>query len=165
VTNDWQLSPVFQIQSGLPFSANVSGSAPSGLGGINGSNGSNRLDIGRNTFSQPGTWVADLRVAKNFPRTERVKMELSTDFFNLANKQNVTGVNTTAYFASSTGTVATPSGTVTCTAASPCLNFNTTGPTPTVGAPFAPLFASRTNSNSNFTYSPRQIQLGLRIKF
>jgi hypothetical protein len=164
------MSPILQIQSGLPYSASVSGSSPTGLGGVNGSNGSNRLDIGRNTFSQPGTWVADLRLSKNFPLTERVKMELSTDFFNLANKQNVTGVNTTAYSIATSGTVATPTGSVPCGNGvglnpKPCLNFNTTGATPTSGAPFATVFGTKSNTNSNFTYSPRQIQLGLRIKF
>jgi hypothetical protein len=170
LANDWQMSPILQIQSGLPYSASVSGSSPTGLGGVNGSNGSNRLDIGRNTFSQPGTWVADLRLSKNFPLTERVKMELSTDFFNLANKQNVTGVNTTAYSIATSGTVATPTGSVPCgngvgVNPKPCLNFNTTGATPTSGAPFATVFGTKSNTNSNFTYSPRQIQLGLRIKF
>ncbi len=170
LANDWQLSPIFQVQSGLPYSASVSGSSPTGLGGINGSNGTNRLDMGRNIFQQPGPWIVDLRLAKNFSLTEKFKMELSTDFFNVANKQNVTGVNTTAYFISSSGTVATPSGNVTCgngvgVNPLPCLNFNTTGPTPTVGAPFAALFGTKTSSNSNFVYSPRQIQFGLRLKF
>ncbi len=79
-------------------------------------------------------------------------MELLTDFFNLANKQNVTGVNTTGYFVS-TGNVATAGGTVACSAAAPCLNFNTDNN-------FNPLFGSITNTNSNFVYSPRQIQMG-----
>ena len=130
------------------------------LGGVNGSGGTNRIDIGRNTFSQPITWITDLRVSKSFSITERYKMEILTDFFNLANKQNVTGVNTTAYIAQSTGTIPLASGGVaTCTAANPCLGFNVASPTS--ATPFAPLFGSATNSNSNFIYNPRQIQLEL----
>jgi hypothetical protein len=161
----WQLSPIYQIQTGNAYTAFVSGSAPGGvLGGINGSGGTNRIDIGRNTFRQPATWITDLRVSKSFSVTERYKLEILTDFFNLANKQNVTGVNTTAYLAQSTGTIPLAGGGVaTCTAASPCLGFNVASPTS--ATPFAPLFGSTTNSNSNFIYNPRQIQFGARFHF
>jgi hypothetical protein len=160
----WSFSPIYQIQSGLPYSAFVSGNAPNLSStvvetstGINGSGGTNRLDIGRNTFRQPGTWISDIRISKSFKVKEGYDIELLTDFFNFANKQNVSGVNTTAYFVS-TGTVATPNGNVTCSAAAPCLNFN-------VDSSFNPLFGSTTNTNSNFVYSPRQIQIGAKIKF
>jgi len=161
----WQISPIYQIQSGLPYSANVSGSGPGGvLGGINGSNGSNRLDIGRNTFRQPTTWITDLRISKSFAVTERYRMEILTDFFNLANKQNVTGVNTTAYSIVSTGTILQANGTpVACSTASPCLSSNVSPSTS--ATPFAPLFGSITNTNSNFVYNPRQIQFGARFHF
>jgi hypothetical protein len=168
--DDWQIAPIYQIQTGLPYSANVAGSAPGGISGINGSGGANRLDIGRNTFNFPNTWIADFRISKQFSATERIKVELSTDFFNLANKQNVTGLNMTAYIIQSSGSVTTPTGSVTCgngvgVNPLPCLNFNNAGPTPTSGPAFAPLFQSITNSNSNFIYSPRQIQFGMRVKF
>jgi len=156
--NDWTFSPVYQIQSGLPYSVNVSGNAPgSTVSGINGSGGTNRVDIGRNTFTQPGTWIGDIRLSKAFKVREKYTVELLGDFFNIANKQNVTGVNTTGYFVS-TGNVATPTGTVACSNAAPCLNFN-------VDNNFNPLFGSVTNTNSNFVYSPRQIQIGAKIKF
>jgi hypothetical protein len=160
----WSFSPIYQIQSGLPYSALVSGNSPNPSvanpltsTGINGSGGTNRIDIGRNTFSQPINWIADVRLSKHFKVTERYDVELLSDFFNIANKQNVSGVNTTAYFVS-TGTVATPNGNVTCSAAAPCLNFN-------VDNTFNPLFGSTTNTNSNFVYSPRQVQIGAKIRF
>jgi len=135
------MAPIYQIQNGLPYSATVSNSAPGGaISGINGSGGTNRLDIGRNTFRFPLTWVADLRISKQVSIAERCKLELSTDFFNLANKQNVTAVTG---IGGSNGTFYTISGTN--------LTFNGLG--------------LKTNANSNFVYSPRQIQLGLRIKF
>lgn len=156
--NDWTFSPIYQIQNGLPYSAFVSGNAPnSTVSGINGSGGTNRIDIGRNTFRQPLNWVNDIRLSKGFKVTEKYHVELLGDFFNVANKQNVTSVNTTAYFVS-TGNVATANGTVACSAAAPCLNFN-------VDNTFNPLFGSITNTNSNFVYSPRQIQVGVKIKF
>jgi hypothetical protein len=135
LANDWSIAPVYQVQSGLPISVGVSGNAPGGTAnGINGSGGANRI-LSRNSIQMPSTWIADLRVSKSFAVTERYKLELLTDFFNLANKQNVTGVNTTGY--TITGTT---------------LNPNTA-------------FDTRTSSNSNFIYSPRQIQLGARFHF
>jgi hypothetical protein len=135
LANDWEIAPVYQIQNGLPISVGVSGNAPGGtVSGINGSGGANRI-LSRNSIRQPATWITDLRVSKSFAVTERYKFELLTDFFNLANKQNVTGVNTTGYILS--GTTLTPNA----------------------------VFDTRTSSNSNFVYSPRQIQLGARFHF
>ncbi len=145
--NDWEIDPIYQIQSGLPYTLRTSGSAPGGLGGgINGSGGDNRIDvIGRNTFRLPGVWVTDLRLAKYFSVSERYKLELAADFFNLANKQNVTGINSTGY---SVGTNAAVCGVV----ATPCLAPSST-------------FGTVTNTNSNFQYTPRQVQLGARFRF
>lgn len=146
-TDGWQFSPIFQIQNGLPFTLKTSGSAPGGCcGGINGSGGDFRIDaVGRNTFRFPNTWVADARIAKSFKLTERYKLQLLTDFFNLANKQNVTGVNSTGYFVNSTAASCAP-------LAAPCISPSAT-------------FNTITNSNSNFIYSPRQIQMGVRFMF
>jgi hypothetical protein len=59
--------------------------------------------------------------------------------FNLFNHFNATGVNTTGYIVGGT-------------AAAPTLTYN-------------PPFGSVTSANSNFAYSTRQIQLGLRFLF
>ena len=136
--NDWQIAPIYQIQDGLPFTLRTSGTPSGGALGssVNGSGGDNRIDaVGRNTFRLPGTWVSDLRLAKFFTFRERYKLELSGDFFNIANKQNVTSVNTTGYIISGT-----------------TLTFNTP-------------FGIPNNSNSNFAYTPRQVQLGARVQF
>lgn len=141
-TNDWQISPIFQIQNGLPITLTTSGT-PAAIApdkavgsGITGSGGAQRIDIiGRNTFRLPRTWVQDLRVSKFLSFQERYKLELDADFFNIANKQNVTQENSLGY-----------------TIAGGTLKFN---------APFGTI----TNSNSNFTYTPRQIQLGVRVHF
>ena len=165
--NGWQWSPIYQVQNGLPYTLSVSGNAPGGaVGGINGSGGTNRIDIlGNNSFRLPTAWLVDMRVAKSFSFKERYRLELLADFFNIANKQNAMGANNNGY-SISTGLVPTPSGNVTCSAAAPCLNFNTSGPTPATGAPFAPVFGTINSiNNSNFLYTPRQIQLGLRVHF
>jgi hypothetical protein len=137
LANDWEFDPIYQAQNGLPYSLTTAGSAPGGLnGGLNGSGGDNRIDlIGRNTFRRPATWVTDVRLAKHFKVQERYDLELSGDFFNLANKQNVTGVNSTGYIISGNNVT------------------------------FSPTFGTITNTNSNFVYSPRQIQVGVRVKF
>jgi len=159
-TNNWSLSPIVQIQNGLPYGLAVSGNAPGGIeGGINGSGGSNRIEqLGVNSFRMPFTLEPDARVAKSFAFQERYHLQLSADFFNIINKQNVMSVNNTGYIIS-TSPVSTASGTVACSKAAPCLNFN-------VGPNFAPLFGTVTGTNtSNFLYTPREIQLGARFSF
>ena len=151
LTNDWELAPIFQIQNGLPLNMTTSGTPTIALpdrsigSGITASGGANRLGlIGRNTLRLPNTWVQDLRLSKSFAITERYKVELITDVFNIANKQNITSEQGVAYSISNRTLVPnTPQGTVL-----------STGP-----------FGSFLNSNNNFAYSPRQIQLGARIHF
>jgi len=120
--NNWELDPIFSIQNGLPFSLTTAGTPAGAIGSsINGSGGANRIDvIGRNTFRLPTTWVQDLRLAKYLSVREKLKVELLGDFFNIANKQNVTSENNTGYIISGSN-----------------LTFNTP-------------FAVPNNSNSNF---------------
>jgi hypothetical protein len=147
--NDWGLSPIVQLQNGLPYTLSVSGSAPGGaISGINGSGGTNRIDIlGNNSFRMPSQWEQDVRVSKTFTFQEKYKLELITDFFNVPNKQNVMGVNTSGY------TIGTKASTCGTGVALPCLAFS-----PAFGT------VNGTN-NSNFLWTPRQIQLGARFQF
>ncbi len=155
----WELAPIYQAQSGLPYSLSTSGTAPGGIGGINGSNGRYGIDaVGRNTFRYPRTQVVDLRLSKSFTFKERYRAEVLIEAFNLFNHVNVTGINTTGYIVT-TSNISTPSGTVTCSSASPCLNFNYNSAT------LAPVFGVVNNANSNFAYSSRQIQWALRFHF
>jgi len=160
LTNDWSIAPIYAAQSGLPYSLVTSGTPPSitttstdpatgnittvtyrALGsGINGSNGRKGIDvIGRNTFQMKRTIDMDLRIAKKFRFTEHYSAEVLGEAFNLFNHQNVTGVSNTGYIVGGT-------------AATPALSFNST-------------FGSITNSNSNFAYTSRQIQIGFRFLF
>lgn len=150
LANDWEVSPSYALQSGLPYNITTSGTPSGGIGsGINGSNGTFRVPgIARNAYSQPKTNVLDLRISKRFAITERAKLELLGESFNLVNHQNVTAVNTLGYTlgAGSTGNT---------------LTFNTSPANPLVSQFGA---VSQTNS-SNFQFAPRQIQVGARLQF
>jgi len=152
----WQLAPIYQIQNGLPFTIATSGNAPGGLGGgVNGSNGRLGIDIlGRNSLQLPRTQVVDMRISKKFTFAEKYNFEILGEAFNMFNHQNVTAKIGTAYIISTSGTVTTSAGgaAVACSAASPCLSLN---------APFNTI----SNANSNFAYTPRQIQIGFRFLF
>ncbi len=166
--NEYQLSPSFAVQNGLPYSAATSGSPTNAQtsvgnqnsigGGVNGSNGAFRIDaLGKNQYQNPKSAVLDLRFSKHFVVKERYNLELLIESFNLLNHQNVTGVNTTAYAvatsqATTTGGVTTP--------AKATLTYNTSS----VNA-LLPLFGTPTNSNSNLAYSPRQVQVGAKFHF
>ena len=164
----WRISPLFQAQNGLPYTPYVSGhpssvpvpdgvdgcafaigcSAPLAYSSLNGAGSSaDRLPwIERNTYKQPSTFVFDMRAGKNFYfnvdrlKLERLRFEVFAELFNVMNHQNITGVSNDAYsLGSSTGTTLTPYSN--------------------------PQFGSFTNANSNYTYSPRQLQLAARLHF
>jgi hypothetical protein len=157
--NDYQLAPSFSAQNGAPYTANVTGNpttlvtsgSPTGFatgvsGGYTGTGGSSRIPgLQRNTFKQPRTILLDLRASKRVVVRERYSVEFLAEAFNLANHQNVTAVNTTAYTLGTT----TING----------VHTNTL--TQFLGSPFG----AATNSNNNNIYTPRQLQLGVRLEF
>jgi len=144
LVNGWEVAPLFQVQNGLPYSLTTSGNAPvtlfSGGAGINGSAGRRSIPgVERNSFHLRNTQVVDLRLSKRFTFMERYAAEFIGEGFNLFNHFNPTNQNTLGY-------------TVGGTAAAPTLTFNNT-------------FGQITNANSNFAYTPRQVQLGIRLLF
>ena len=54
-------------------------------------------DIGRNTFTNPGAAIIDLRLAREFRFSERLRWQLIAEGFNVANRNNITGIVTTQY--------------------------------------------------------------------
>jgi len=162
LANDWQVSPIYASQSGLPYSLVTAGTPTfttpvdangqtitySGLGSsINGSNGRRGIDvIGRNTFQMKRTINMDLRLSKRVKFGERYSAELMGEAFNLFNHQNVTAVNNTGYIIGATNADPVTK------AVKATLNYNSS-------------FGSVTNSNSNFAYTSRQIQIGFRFLF
>ena len=170
--NDWSLNPVFQAQNGLPYSATVGSGYPSYSAYSSNWNGAGTNywipAIGRNTFQQPRTMVADLRLEKQFEvqlGDRPYHLQLLGEFFNVANHANVTGMSTAAYNLSSNSSVT--SG---CTgqlvpgqAQQECSTLNYI---PKTGTGInATGFGAVTSADSNFAYSPRQVQLSLRLDF
>ncbi len=163
--NDYEVSPSFQLQSGFPYSIGSSGTLstaflPTGNrsaigGGVNGSNGTFRVPgFQRNGFSQPATNTLDLRLSKRFNVAEKARLELLAESFNILNRQNVTAVNTTGYFIGNSRNAANA-------ITGNTLTFNTSSANAAL-----PLFQSVTNTNSSgFSFSPRQLQLGVRVQF
>lgn len=148
--NSYQISPNFAGQNGLPYSATTSGTPTTALtsagvqsgisSAINAAGGAARIPVlGRNTFQQRRTLVADLRLTKRFDLARNSNFELVIESFNLANHQNVVAVNSTAYTLGTSATADT-------------LTYN-------------PAFRTPTAINSNFAYSTRQVQVGGRFHF
>lgn len=110
ILDGWTIAPIFNVLSGPRYTGTVSGNAnsffaPAGVqaGGLNGSNGSTRFAlVPRNFFKQPKIVNADLRVSRRFSLTESTKLELLAEGFNIFNRTQVSGVNTSIYTASVT---------------------------------------------------------------
>ena len=158
----WRFAPIVQAQSGIPYTPFVSGYPGESVSGVRSPNGaggtSGRIDaIRRNQYTRPKTTVVDMRVSKNFylnthnPVFEHVRVELLGEVFNVANHQNITGIQNTAYNLSSVSATTAQYGQY------PSGYIDT--------LTLQPNFGTYNNSNSNYTYSPRQVQLAARLHF
>ncbi len=151
VANDWSLNTAFQIQSGLPYSASLSGYASSSalFSSWNGAGGTSFIpQIGRNTYKYPRDLVQDVRLQKQIALTERYHLEGRVDLYNVYNHQNVTGLTTTAYALQSTGNVATA-----------------TFQNGVAGTGTARFGAANNSNSSGFLYTPRQLQVSVKFLF
>jgi hypothetical protein len=159
---------LFQEQSGFNYSPTISystfktvtlstGATGTLAGtGVNGAGSSStRVPwVGRDSFSYPKTAVFDIRLGKDFslPGIHAIglntepRLELFAEIFNVVNHQNITGLTSEAY----TLTDSTATGTA-------------TAPVQTL-TPYSS-FGTYTNSNSNYTFSPRQVQVSARLHF
>ncbi|HEX3436423.1 MAG TPA: TonB-dependent receptor, partial [Pseudacidobacterium sp.] len=164
LVNDYAISPSFAMQTGLPYSMFTSGSSSTltvtpgqpvesiiSTASYNGSGGTNRIPVyNHNNFQQPRTNVLDLRLSKRLQFADKYGLEFLGEAFNIANRQNVTSVNTTAYNV---------------------VNNMTTVGTATIGegntlTPYSVPFSQITSTNnSNFAYNIRQLQLAVRFQF
>lgn len=152
LVNDYGFAPVVAWQTGLPYTLGVGGSAPGGaFFGINGGGGPSRLNIlQRNSYRFPFTQTTSLRITRRVPVKNWAYLELMAETYNLTNSENVTSVDTLGYNVCSTPlTQGCPSDS---TSAHPYLEFN-------------PTYGVTTNANSNAIYTPREIQLAVRLKF
>jgi len=148
LTNGWKIDDTYQAQSGLPYSANVTGSTTAAAFGGSSWNGSGGPTIvagviSPNTYKYPRKQVDDARLGKTFTFHEKYGLELFAQMFNVANHQNYDGVSTTAYKLSGATVTAQ--------------NSSVAGTTP---------FGQRTSSNnSGFLYTPRQIEIAAKFHF
>lgn len=89
----FQVSGIFRAQSGFHFSRQ-----PLALEDPDGDGTFNAIDhgagAGRNAFTSPAFVNLDMRVAKRFNITERVKIQALFEFFNVLNRQNPAAVQT-----------------------------------------------------------------------
>jgi hypothetical protein len=162
IVNGWQLSPIFAAYSGVPFTPTVSGSFPSTCantagctntagvsatgpsiftpgGGQNGSAGSTRFNlVPRNSYRLPRIVNVDMRVSRRFALKESMALEVLAEGFNLFNRTQVTGLNTTLYAAGGTYQ----------------------NPTLTAVSAFGTVTAA-----GGTLYRERQVQLGVRFQF
>ena len=153
MANKWSFNDSFQLQNGLPYSLNITGTLTGArLSGINGAGGVTYIPtgtlpgvpgLGRNIYQMRRDIVDDIRLIKGLPLTERYNLELRADLFNVANHENISSVGTTGYTISSTTTA------LTSTAAYQATTF---------GVPV-------TVNSSGFLYTPRELQLSARFAF
>jgi hypothetical protein len=142
--NGWSLNNSLQIHSGLPYSAAISGTTSSSSisTGWNGTGVTSYIPIlGRNTYKYPRHEIDDIRIQKEFTIQDSTKLQLMINVFNIANKQNIDNLNTTAYTLSAIGP------------ASGIATYQTS-------------FQSVSSSNnSGFLYTPREVEIAARITF
>ncbi len=134
------ISPIVTAQSGVVYSANISGFGPSSqAGGITGSGALGRIPFlfKRNSFRQPKIVNVDLRLSRRFRFTETMNLEFLAEAFNLFNHYQVTSVNTTLYTFSGSNLSFTPNG-------------------PNFGVP---------SGTGNSIFRERQIQFAVRFQF
>lgn len=86
-----EFSSIFRVQSGFPYSRNLNT-----LIDVDGNTNSNGIDhsAGRNDFTAPTFANVDMRVAKRFDISERVRLHAYFEMFNLLNAANPAAVQT-----------------------------------------------------------------------
>jgi hypothetical protein len=165
LANGYTISPLIVASSAVPFTATVSGNAPSqtiggvtyvapaGASGLLDDGGSNRVPfLGPNSSQLRRTDNWDLRLAREFKIRESWKLTLSGDAFNVFNHPNIQADSTQMFAIQTSG----KSGNVNCAlsgagAAGPCLVYQNNFQTPI--------------SSSNTITAQRQIQVGIHLDF
>ena len=150
--NDWSFSDTFTMQNGLPYSATISSGKNSTnaltSGTWNGVDGSGVFYIpvpklGLNSYQAPRGIADDLRLQKGITFAEKYDLQFLADVYNVANHENI-GTGDLSKSAYSLSPVSATSGTLV----------------------YAPAFQSKTAANdSGFNFTPREIQIGVRLEF
>lgn len=90
----WILSTNWAIQSGSPRNVTI-GSDVNGDGQSNDRPFNGVYTLGRNTWMGPGSATVDARLSKRFRFRERYSVQVLGEAFNIENRVNFSGVNTT----------------------------------------------------------------------
>lgn len=137
---DWQISGIFTAQSGQPYSGRVNFDLNN-----DGNPATDRTPgLGRNTVYRPASISLDPRVTRTLRFTERLRLQIIAEAFNVLNRGNVSAVLTAQFGRSTSPAVCGVAGT-------PCLVPQNSGTT-VFGTPTA-------------TFGPRVMQLSLRLLF
>ncbi len=147
--SDYVFTAIVQAQSGIAYSAIVGGD-PNG----DGVSGTDRVPgTRRNQFSTPPAYIFDMRIGRIIRFSEKKRLSLFLEGFNIFNRSNVLFVNNTQYSFSPAGTVSgVPVPNRLSTAAT---NFQT---------PRQFYSGSPSFSLNNSSYN-REVQLGIRFDF
>ena len=142
--NDWKASSVATVASGRPFSVTLTGD-PNGDGNI----ANDRLPgVPRDSLTGPGYANLDLRLARKFHLSERVRVELLAECFNLMNHDNRRIISTGNGYAVTGADFVPYSITI-----------------PGVG-PYSGYIREYANAlTPTGSYAPRQLQFALRLHF
>ena len=150
----WQLAPLFTESSGRPYTYNIFGGTrlPGGHESINGSGGDVYLPtVGRNTLRLPDTFNLDLRLARDLPISEKIRLHAFAQAFNLTNHVNYTSTTQRAFLVGTAVNGITP------------LTFQDAATVASEGLNTRP-FGAYTSSSAQ-TSRERQLELGLRLDF
>lgn len=140
--SDWVFTGIFQANSGIAYSAIVSGDL-----NFDGNTATDRSPgTARNQFSTPAAYIFDMRVGRIVRFGERYRLSLFAEGFNIFNRPNVINVNNTQFGFSVVGGVPRITKTN---------NFQT---------PRQFYSASPSFSLNNSSYN-RELQLGIRFDF
>ncbi len=140
--SNFTLSTIAQFQSGVPYSALVSGDPNN-----DGNRANDRLPgTVRNQFTTPALYQFDARITRAIPIREHMRVRLILEAFNVFNRSNVATVNTTFfnYSGGAAGVLTAPS-------------FITAFGTPRS-------FGSPASGTTTFAI-PRQLQLAIKFDF
>ena len=158
--SDWTAAPVLVESSGRPYSYNIFGGTrlAGGHESLNGSGGAVYLPtVGRNVLRLPEQIDANLRVSREVPVTERLRLRFTADVFNLPNYRNISAVTERAFLVGTPGTALTGTPGIT------PLTFQDAATIATEGLNTQP-FGSF-NGTSQGQARERQVQLGARLDF
>jgi hypothetical protein len=150
ILNGWALSTIVTMSTGQPVTAMVTGTPTNVLnGGVTGAvayAGPTQGRAGwlpRNSFTAPGFHNVDFRLGRQFAITERLRLSLIGEAFNLFNHTNVSSVNTTAFSYNAA---------------------NSSHPNPYF-TPYTSTAFLSPSSTSNLMWGSRQLQLSGRLTF